>query len=488
MEQDASQILQTLAEWSEEENDPIIGHYEVAGDELEAKTAIIPSRINDAVELLVDRGLAERVQAIGGMAPYNFVRVWPTNSGRLAIQQAFAETAAQTPSTAAYDVFLSHSGLDDDLAKDIQKLLVANQIRVFCTPDSIPSGIWEPQIENALENSTGIWVILTSNALKASVWVHQELGYFYGFHKEADPDGHRSHYVFEEGTPQPGLYYHLMGTRLENVGDPEGVARAIAESLGREIELPDGWEGKTYATSTGNSAEDDLLFRDELPEMTDSKLSESIRQSGHWEIIIRPASYLQGRIGYAHIYSTVQGGHVRHTDWDFPSMDSEPHAQSGAFWKGDEYPDDYREVWRMSQSGQFVGLIEFPPDLGDLVKLSSREEAPLNLEGLFSVHSAVIQVTGAFEFAANLCREQPDWPSIVIEIQANNIAGRTLATKRRLIRSGRTEAPRYVETFRPLREELINDPHGLAIQFLENLFQRFGWNHPRLPEIQSGLM
>ena len=262
LEQDAFAILQNLAEWSEKEDDPSIGNYQVSGDKLEDKLAIGPNRINDAVQLLYDQDLIQRHQPIGGTAPYNFAWAVPTTSGRLALQQALVESNAQSPTTnLIYDIFLSHSGLDDDLAKDIQKLLVANQIRVFCTPDSIPSGIWEPQIEDALEHSSEIWVLLTSNALKASVWVHQELGYFYGFHKQADPNGHRTHYVFEDGTPQPGLYYHLQGTTVENLGDHEMVARTIAESLGREFEVPDNWESHTYSTSNIDSAEDEELYR-----------------------------------------------------------------------------------------------------------------------------------------------------------------------------------------------------------------------------------
>ena len=118
-----------------------------------------------------------------------------------------------------FEVFISHSSLDDPLAKAVQELLAANGIKAFCTPDSIPSGMWEKQIEDALEQASDIWVLLTANALERSVWAHQEMGYFYGFHKGADPDGRNTHYLFEHCTSKPGLYAHKMEDRMALVGD-----------------------------------------------------------------------------------------------------------------------------------------------------------------------------------------------------------------------------------------------------------------------------
>ena len=290
--------------------------------------------------------------------------------------------------------------------------------------------------------------------------------------------------------PHPGLYDQLQGTSVKNLGDPETAAKMIAESLGRTCEVPSGWGNRYYSTSSSGSVEDDELFRFELLEMTECDLSQSIRPGGHWEFSIRPASYTQERLEYPSIYATMRESYFRHTHWDFPSMDGEQYAQSGAFWKGEEFPNGYQEVWRISQTGQFVSLIGFPPDLEKLIVSSAREGNLLTQESLFSVHSAVIYVTAAFECAATLCRSQPSWPPIVIEIRANEISGRILATDRRLIRSGvnSTAASRYVETFRPKSEDLINNPHVLAVQYLQNLFQRFGWNDALVQDIQSSWM
>ena len=53
---DAKQVLKTLAEWSEKEDDPDTGHYLVSGKELHAVLDISANRINDAVNYLVELG------------------------------------------------------------------------------------------------------------------------------------------------------------------------------------------------------------------------------------------------------------------------------------------------------------------------------------------------------------------------------------------------------------------------------------------------
>ena len=250
MEQDASAILQTLVEWSEQEDDPNFGNYEVSGSELEAKLSIPARRINDSVKLLYDRGLIDWLQT-NGTAPYDFNRVWPSTEGRLTYQQALTQ-AEPSSSTPAYDVFLSHSSLDDSLAADVRALLEGNSITVFSTPGSVPTGSWEPQIEEALRNSGSIWVLLTPNALSESVWVHHEFGYFYGFnHGEGrDPEGHRCRFLYTEGTPLRGLYAWIQGTQLESFEDPVLVAETIATDLGKPFRLPPGWFSKAHPQQT----------------------------------------------------------------------------------------------------------------------------------------------------------------------------------------------------------------------------------------------
>ena len=141
-----------------------------------------------------------------------------------------------------YDVFLSHSHENDDLAQSVQKLLESSGIRTFATPSSTPSGLWSPQIEAALRQSHELWLILTPAALDRSIWAHQEFGYFYGFKRAMDSDNadQRLHYFEIEGNRRrPGMYSHFQGTSVRSLDDPVTLARAIAGSLGKAFNEPE---------------------------------------------------------------------------------------------------------------------------------------------------------------------------------------------------------------------------------------------------------
>ncbi len=250
VEADSFQVLKTLAEWSEEENDPNTGHYVVSGKELQAVLNITANQINDAVNYLVNLGQAKVSQALG-TAPFSFTKVSLETAGR----HAFEELSSKQEETKKeennyeneYDVFISHSSLDDPLTTNVKKLLEANNIHVFSTPGSIPTGAWEPQIENALRNSSSIWLLLTRNAIKESVWAHQEFGYFYGYNhgKGIDPKGHKCRFLYTRDTELRGLYVWIQGTQIESFEDPVLVARTIADGVGRDFKVPDDWAKET---------------------------------------------------------------------------------------------------------------------------------------------------------------------------------------------------------------------------------------------------
>ena len=142
----------------------------------------------------------------------------------------------------AYDVFLSHSSEDDELAQRVRMLLEVAGIRAFATPGSIPSGLWNPQIERALQRSQHLWLLLTPSAVNKSIWAHQEFGYFCGYKRALDPESadQRLHYFEVEGNKQrPGMYAHFQATPVSSFEDPVALARIIAQSLRK----PESTEG-----------------------------------------------------------------------------------------------------------------------------------------------------------------------------------------------------------------------------------------------------
>jgi len=126
IDQDASAVLKALAEWVESPNDESIGRYQVSGAELSDKLNIGPGRINDAVEHLEELGFVAYSGRIS-THPYTFWDVWLEAAGRLEYQKSLEISnlpAALTPAgNLSFDVFLSHSSLDDELAAAVKSLL-----------------------------------------------------------------------------------------------------------------------------------------------------------------------------------------------------------------------------------------------------------------------------------------------------------------------------------------------------------------------------
>ena len=384
---------------------------------------------------------------------------------------------------ATHDVFLSHSSLDDELAEDVRMLLTKSDISVFSTPTSIPSGKWEQQIEDALKQSTDVWVLLTPNALAESIWVHQELAYFYGFHHGRGEDdlGRHSRYMYQPGTVRPGLYDHLQGTDIERLGDPVFVAKAIADSLGKPLTIPDDWHNPSYDIDQGRLTVAER-FNEQLSSIG-SQLIARIRSGGHWQIVIRPLTFDEKRLPYDSLRSAVQKGHVRHAGWDFPSMDAHSVIR-GDDWVGEEFEGgESNEAWRLYESGQFVHLYEFPSDI------DSDYLDTLDPSQIFNMNSCVNHLTMVFEFAAGLSQSEAGDETMFVRTDAFGLEGRILASPKRLWKDLQTHAASFSDERTVTREEWSTKARDLPIEIAANLLQRFGYGAvDHLRSIQNHLL
>lgn len=252
MERDATTVLRTLAGWAEAGDDPHRGEYGVSGKELTDKLGLPPRRVNNAFALLQRSGFVSWSGAMG-TAPYEFVDAMASPEGHLEVQR-LTEQETQHRET-RLDVFLGHSSLDDNLCKDITVLLENSDLRVFATPASIPTGKWEEQIEEALQNASTVWVLLTPNAMSQSVWTHHEFGYFYGFRhgKGVDPRGDSCRFLYSDPSHLRGLYSHIQGIQVASFEDPVVLARIIAKSLQKAFKEPAN-PGELKLTSSGWTA------------------------------------------------------------------------------------------------------------------------------------------------------------------------------------------------------------------------------------------
>lgn len=88
---------------------------------------------------------------------------------------------------ARYDVFLSYSRSDDSIMRQIRDFLLQDEISVW-TDEHLKIGTeqWQKEIENAIQNSSCLVVLLSPSA-KASEWVGREISYAEEINKQIIP-------------------------------------------------------------------------------------------------------------------------------------------------------------------------------------------------------------------------------------------------------------------------------------------------------------
>lgn len=98
IDDDASGVLQSLADYEESPNDPRRGRHALDGDELVRITGLDQDRLNDAVSLLSDSGYVDARRYVGTL-PYDFGNVELTPQGRREAERFRSSSDSQSDST-----------------------------------------------------------------------------------------------------------------------------------------------------------------------------------------------------------------------------------------------------------------------------------------------------------------------------------------------------------------------------------------------------
>ena len=154
---------------------------------------------------------------------------------------------------------------------------------------------------------------------------------------------------------------------------------------------------------------------------TESVLA-SIRSAGYWRIRFVPESDKRRFGSPSACRDAVGTNAVGLRGWDYPHF---PHVvnetqTSAAVLGGWEAMVDWgphREIWRLTQSGQFIHYRALGEDL----------VLALRTQGILDVSSAVYTLLEVFEFARRLTRAGPYGTNLDVEVEVANVMGRRLA-------------------------------------------------------------
>jgi hypothetical protein len=213
-----------------------------------------------------------------------------------------------------------------------------------------------------------------------------------------------------------------------------------------------------------------------------SGLLGKIRSRGHWRVVIRPGTFVEKRVSnISDLYPLLQKTSVQLRGWDFPHLGTQTELHRDKDWMGQESEwEEYLEMWRFYQSGQFIDFLGLDEDWRDQSKLSPppKDWKPC----LFlDVEDTLFQFTEFFEFAARLAMTEAGDEQVHLEIDLRGLKGRGLkfevrragSSYRRILKADAGQIPYKVDL---PRIQLITERSELALKPAVELFQRFGWN------------
>lgn len=211
-----------------------------------------------------------------------------------------------------------------------------------------------------------------------------------------------------------------------------------------------------------------------------SEILERIRSRGYWKVIIRPGTFIEDRVSnISDLHPLLQRISVQLRGWDFPHLDFNSPLQTDKDWIQQESEwEEYLELWRFYQSGQFVDFVGLDEDWRDNSTLAHIPNG-WKPGAFLDVEEIVFQFTEFFEFASRLALTEAGDEHMHIEITISALDGRTLRFERgqRPFRQKKTasisELPYKVDLS---RTQLVVERRELALKPAVELFRRFGWD------------
>lgn len=213
-----------------------------------------------------------------------------------------------------------------------------------------------------------------------------------------------------------------------------------------------------------------------------SSLIDKISSRGYWRVVIRPQRFVEKRISQiTELHPIIQNTSVQLRGWDFPHLDPHTQTRIDIDWIGQESEwENYLEIWRFYQSGQFIDITGMHEDWYDQRRSIPAAFGDCKPGLLLGVGNALFRFTEIFEFAARLAMTQAGDDIMHLEIVVSNLEGR------KLLVDSSNRVPMFHDYIASIRElpyqielsctELIAAPRELALKPAIELFTRFGWN------------
>jgi hypothetical protein len=212
-----------------------------------------------------------------------------------------------------------------------------------------------------------------------------------------------------------------------------------------------------------------------------TELLKKIRSRGYWQIVVRPAEFIEKRIpDIVSLYPILQKTYVSLRGWDFPHLDSHAPPQIYLDSIGQEVDWQHHiSTWRFYQSGQFIYITNISIDWRDQSSFWPADDKwkPGTLLGVGDI---LYRFTEVFEFAARLALSDAGSERVYINVTVGNLKGRALYVDDNqrwpFHRVHKASIEKFPQSFELSRSDLIANPRDIALSAANELFKRFDWH------------
>ncbi len=156
--------------------------------------------------------------------------------------------------------------------------------------------------------------------------------------------------------------------------------------------------------------------------MSNEELLKDIKSRGYWRVVFHATEYQASRLKPAAMQELLSNATVSLRGWPYPYYQANETAYNGQWLEGKVAWENYREYWRLYESGQWIHYIRLH-GAG-----ASREEVFKNLRPLPAEHAGYVHVRGdilftlteIFRFAVGLAQAGVLDPTAFLSVQLHN--------------------------------------------------------------------
>ncbi len=211
-----------------------------------------------------------------------------------------------------------------------------------------------------------------------------------------------------------------------------------------------------------------------------SEVAEKIRSRGHWNVVIRPASFVVDRIPYETLDEIIPSVAVRMRGWPVPYANEGRHELlHGPDWVGqdvDAVAVAHFEAWRLFASGQFVQLRSVSADWRSE---GERTNVPAGLNSVIEVWEILYYLTEVFELAGRLALGPAGDETMVVSTELKHLENRGLVLGLQgrvpFLDPYKARVPSLAFEVELSREGLVAGGRHAAAEMSRDYFLRFGW-------------